>query len=148
MNTTEEIARYAGEKYTSIGMYVKNGIMNLQIPTAPPPEWSEVTTSQETNDRIFNAKIDRYVKDDNMIVATMQALYNTVWGQCSKGLRSKLRSGTSYATYATTSNCIDLLKAIRAEMTGFKGRNYLASSIHSVMREFYLMTQGKHQSNQ
>ena len=33
-------------------------------------------------------------------------------------------------------------------MTGFKVRNYLASSIHSVMREFYLMTQGKHQSNQ
>ena len=47
-----------------------------------------------------------------------------------------------------TSNCIELLKAIRAEMTGFKGRNYLASSIHSVMREFYLMTQVKHQSNQ
>ena len=83
-----------------------------------------------------------------MIVATMQALYNTVWGQCSEGLRSKLRSGTSYATYATTSNCIEILKAIRAEMTGFKGRNYLASSRPSVMREFYLMTQGKHQSNQ
>ena len=32
--------------------------------------------------------------------------------------------------------CIELLKSIRAEMTGFKGRNYLASSIHSVMREF------------
>ena len=83
-----------------------------------------------------------------MIVAIMQALYNTVWGQCSKGLRSKLRSGTNYATYATTINCIKLLKAIRAEMTGFKGRNYLASSIHTVMHEFYLMTQGKHQSNQ
>ena len=47
-----------------------------------------------------------------------------------------------------TSNCIKLLKAIRAEMTVFKGRNYLAGSIHSVMSEFYLMTQGKHQSNQ
>ena len=78
----------------------------------------------------------------------MQALYNTVWGQCSEGLRSKLRSGTNYTTYATESNCIELLKAIRAEMTGFKGRNYLAISIHTVIREFYLMTQGKHQSNQ
>ena len=27
--TTEEIARYSREKYTSIGMYVKNGIMDL-----------------------------------------------------------------------------------------------------------------------
>ena len=102
-----------------------------------------MTNDTATNDRIFNAKIDRYVKDDNMIVATMQALYNTVWGQCSEGLRSKLRSGTNYALYSMTSNCIELLKAIRSEMTGFKGRNYLASSIHSVMREFYLMTQGK-----
>ena len=33
-------------------------------------------------------------------------------------------------------------------MTGFKDRNYLASSIHSIMRELYLMAQGKHQSNQ
>ena len=47
-----------------------------------------------------------------------------------------------------TSNCIELLKAIRAEMTGFKGRNYLASSIHSAMRKFYLMAQGKYQINQ
>ena len=59
-------------------MYVKNRIMNLQVPTPPPPQRTEVTTDTATNDQIFNAKIDRYVKDDNMIVATMQALYNTV----------------------------------------------------------------------
>ena len=29
--TTEEIARYAGEKYTSIGMYVKNRIMAISL---------------------------------------------------------------------------------------------------------------------
>ena len=59
-------------------MYVKNGIMNLQIPTPPPPQCTEVTNDTATNDQIFNAKINRYVKDDNMIVATIQALYNTV----------------------------------------------------------------------
>ena len=53
-------------------MYVKNGIMNLQISTPPPPQRTEVTNDTATKDRTFNANIDRYVKDDNMIVATMQ----------------------------------------------------------------------------
>ena len=59
--TSEEIARYAGEKYTSIGMYVKNGIVNLQIPTPSPPERTEGTNDTATNDRIFNAKIEEDV---------------------------------------------------------------------------------------
>jgi hypothetical protein len=33
-------------------------------------------------------------------------------------------------------------------MTGFKKRNYLPHSVHSIMREFYHLSQGKHRTNQ
>jgi hypothetical protein len=33
-------------------------------------------------------------------------------------------------------------------MTGFKKRNYLPHSVHSIMREFYNLSQGKHPTNQ
>ena len=42
---------------------------------------------------------------------------------------------------------ISLLKAIRAEMTGFKEKQYLVHSLHNLIRDFYRLYQG-HRSNQ
>jgi hypothetical protein len=41
-----------------------------------------------------------------------------------------------------------LLKAIRAEMTGFCDKQYLPHSLHKMMRDFYSLLQGQHRSNQ
>ena len=42
---------------------------------------------------------------------------------------------------------ISLLKVIRAEMTGFKEKQYLVHSLHNLIRDFYRLYQG-HRSNQ
>jgi hypothetical protein len=40
------------------------------------------------------------------------------------------------------------LKAIRAEMTRFRNKQYLPHAIHKIMRDFYSISQGKHRNNQ
>jgi hypothetical protein len=78
----------------------------------------------------------------------MRGLYSVIWAQCSKTLRLRLKSNSDHTTILATAGSLELLKAIRAEMTGlFKKVHYLPHLVHSIMREFYHLTQGKHQTN-
>jgi hypothetical protein len=43
---------------------------------------------------------------------------------------------------------VGLLKAIHSEVTSFKRLHYIAHSVHSILREFYSLSQGKHRTNQ
>ncbi len=97
---------------------------------------------------IFNEEIRQYVKEKAAIVAAMKALYSVVWGQCSEALRSKLKGNPDFMIISTNADSLELLKAIRSEMTGFQKRQYLAHSVHTIMREFYQLSQDKHRSNQ
>jgi hypothetical protein len=78
----------------------------------------------------------------------MKALYSVAWGQCSEALRSKLKSNPDYTTFSADADSLALLKAIRSKMTGFKRLHYLTHSVHSILREFYSLSQGKHRTNQ
>jgi hypothetical protein len=89
-----------------------------------------------------------YVKVRATIETTMKSLYDLVWGQCSESLRSRLRGHDNYAIYSPNPDSIALLKGICAEMTGFRNTQYLPHALHRIMRDFYDLKQGKHQSNQ
>jgi hypothetical protein len=150
--TTKEVARYAGEKYSVVGAYVRTAILTMteQVPvrpTAPAPDGTPPAVDP-VNQAIFNEEIRQFVRNKAAIIAAMKAIYSVIWGQCSEGLRSKLKSNSSYVTISADANSLALLKEIRSEMTGFKKRNYLPHSVHSIMREFYNLSQGKHRTNQ
>jgi hypothetical protein len=78
----------------------------------------------------------------------MKSLYDLLWGQCSETIRSRLRQHDDYADYSANAGSMALLKAIRAEMTGFRDKQYLPYSLHQMMRDFYSLSQGQHRSNQ
>ncbi len=78
----------------------------------------------------------------------MKSLYDLIWGQCSESLRSRLRGYGDYNTYSVNADSIALLKGIRAEMTGFRAKQYLTHGLHKIMLDFYGLSQGKHRSNQ
>jgi hypothetical protein len=150
--TTEEVARYAGEKYSVVGAYVRTAILTMtqQVPvrpTAPAPQGTPPVVDP-VDQAIFNEEIRQFVRNKAAIIAAMKAIYSVIWGQCSKGLRSKLKSNSSYDGISVDADSLALLKEIRSEMTGFKKRNYLPRSVHSIMREFYNLSQGKHRTNQ
>jgi hypothetical protein len=115
-------------------------------PTAPAPTWTPATVDA-VDQAIFSEDIRQFVKDKAAIVAAMKALYSVIWGQCSKTLGSKLKGDADYNTTSADADSLSLLKAVRAEMTGFKKRNYLSHSVHSIISKFYNIAQGK-RSNQ
>jgi hypothetical protein len=96
---------------------------------------------------IFNEEIRQFVKEKAGILAAMKGLHSVIWGQCSETLRSRLKSNSDHASISATADSLELLKAIRAEMTCFKKLHYLPHLVHSIRREFYQLTQGKHRMN-
>jgi hypothetical protein len=116
-------------------------------PTAPAPTGTPATVLDAVNQAIFSKEIRQFEKDKATIVAAMKALYSVDWGQCSKTLRSKLKGDVNFNTKSADADSLFLLKAVRAEMTGFKKWNYLPHSVHPIISTFYNIAQGK-QSNQ
>jgi hypothetical protein len=53
-----------------------------------------------------------------------------------------------YASYSVDADSIAVLKAVRAEMTGFRNTLYLPHGLHKIMNDFYRLNRGKHRSNQ
>jgi hypothetical protein len=150
--TTEEIARHVGEKYTNTCSYIRTAIMTLQVPVqtrpSPPTAVGHPPLIDPVDQEIFREEIRMFVKTKGAIESTMKSLYDLLWGQCSETLRSRLRGDPSYTTYSTNAYSLALLKGIRAEMTGFRKKQYLPHSLHLIMRDFYSLIQGKHRSNQ
>jgi hypothetical protein len=150
--TTEEIARYAGDKYSTVGSYIRFAVLTMtaQVPvrlTAPvgvetPPVVDAVDQA------IFGEEIRQFVKEKAAIVAAMKGLYSLIWGQCSESLRSKLKANSGHFVISAAADSLALLTAIRSEMTGFQKRHYLPHSVHSIMREFYQISQSKDRTNQ
>jgi hypothetical protein len=151
--TTEEDARYVGEKYTTIGSYIRTAILTLTVPapkkpTAPAGIGTPLVIDP-VDQEIFREEIQIFVKTKAAIESTMKSLYDLIWGQCSESLRSRLRGCNDYATYSSgASDSLALLKGIRAKMTGFRNKQYLPPLLHQKMRNFYNLAEGKQQSNQ
>jgi hypothetical protein len=150
--TTEEIARYVGEKYTTTGSFIRTAILTLTVPTQVRPSAPIGTGTPAVIDAVdqetFREEIRMFVKTKAAIESTMVSLYDLIWGQCSKSLQSRLRGHDDFASYSTTADSLALLKEIRAEMTGFRNKQYLPHSLHKIMHQFYHLTHGKHLSNQ
>jgi hypothetical protein len=138
--------------YTTTGSFIRTAILTLTVPTQVRPSAPIGTGTPAVIDavdqEIFREEIRMFVKTKAAIESTMKSLYDLIWGQCSKSLRSRLRGHDHFATYSTTADSLALLKGIRAKMTGFRNKQYLPHSLHKIMHEFYHLTQGKDLSNQ
>jgi hypothetical protein len=141
-----------GEKYTTIGYFLRTGILTLVVPAptrlTAPIATGDPPTVDSVDQEIFKEKIRMYVKTEASIETTMKSLYDLIWGQCSESLRSRLRGYEDYANYSVNADTIALLKGIRAEMTGFRNKQYLTHGLHKIMKDFYGLAQGKHRNNQ
>jgi hypothetical protein len=78
--TTEEIARYVGEKYTTTGSYIRTAILTLNVPAPTRPIAPVATGTPPAVDaldqEIFKEKIWMYVKVKASIETTMKSLYD------------------------------------------------------------------------
>jgi hypothetical protein len=124
--------------------------LTVPTPTRPiaPIAAGDPAVIDPVEQEIFKEKIWMYVKIESSIETTMKSLYDLLWGQCSKTLRSRLRGHDDYIAYSTSADSMELLKAVRAKMTGCRNKQYLPLALHKIMRDFYSLSQGKHCPNQ
>ncbi len=106
--TTKEIAEYTGIKY---GAEVKLAIETLQKPILPMLE-DPAAEASVTEKRIWERRVDAYVKAEITLESDLKKAYSLVYGQCSDVLRAKLESIASQATIAGNADVIGLLKYI------------------------------------
>jgi hypothetical protein len=120
--TTEEIARHVGQKYNTVGSYIRTAVLTLIVPSATRPTAPATTPSATAGDppitdpaveyEIFKEKIRMYVKTEAAIETAMMSLYDLLWGQCSETLRSRLKGNDDFAAYSASADSIALLKSI------------------------------------
>ena len=61
---------------------------------------------------ILNRKIDIYVKRDGILDENLQKAYYLIHGQCTKLLKSKLKTSANWETVSSQYDMLGLLEAI------------------------------------
>ncbi len=102
---------------------MKITIKTLQKPTLPlptdPPE--DATIKQK---RIWEGRVDAYVKAETTLEADLKKVYSLVYGQCLDTLRAKLKSISSHSLIASTADVIGLLRNIKLVTFSFQSQKY------------------------
>ena len=81
-------------------------------PEEPTIKLGEKTLSK-TQEKIYDAKISAYVKEEKSLDDSMSALLNIIWGQCSAMMQNRLESVSDYESIVADANVASLLKEIR-----------------------------------
>ena len=121
--TVKEIAEYVGRTY-------------------PPAD------ATRTQVRIWEKKVDEYVKRDNYLKENIKTLYSLVWGQCTDIMRQRIEALDIFMGMAAEGDGLALIKAIKNVAFNFQSQKYLPHSLHESKRRFYLSQQGKHSTTQ
>jgi len=137
--TTKEIAEYTGPKF---GAEVMTTIETLQKPVLPIPADPPANASA-TETRIWERRVDAYVKADTELDANLKKVYAIVFGQCSDAMRTKLEAIPNHASIAAARDVIGLLRNIKTATFSFQSQKYEPHALHEAKRRFYLMSQGK-----
>ena len=137
--TTREIAEYTGMKY---GAEVKITIETLQKPILPmPADPPENATATET--RVWERRVDAYVKAEVTLDSDLKKVYSLVYGQCSDALRAKLEAIPNHTVVSTNADVIGLLKNIKSATFSFQSQKYDPHALHEAKRRFYQLNQHK-----
>ncbi len=107
VKTTKEIAEYVGHTY-KYGSDARLAVENLELPTIPEPN-DPATGASATKRRIWEKKVDEYVKRIRYLEENIKTIYSLVWGQCTEALRARVEAQDDYEDMAAGARGLDLL---------------------------------------
>jgi hypothetical protein len=143
---TKEIGEYVDRTY-KYGANICQAIEGLAPPTIVEPT-DPAAGSAWTQERIWEKSVDEYVRQKAQYVENVKTVYVLILGQCTKAMRAKLESMTSYMAISVASNGIELLKEIKGSMYNFQGQKYRPMALHKAKKRLYLLSQDKHHTPQ
>lgn len=145
--TTKEIAEYAGRTY-KFGNDVRLAIEYLEAPQMDIPEDINEDTATKSETRIWEKRIDEYVKREEAYKQNLKTLYAVIWGQCTEALRAKLQAKDTHKAIAMAGNAIELLKNIKDTAFSFQGQKQDEHALQDAKRRYYSMFQDRNMSCQ
>jgi hypothetical protein len=133
--TTKDIAEYIGRTYR-YGMDTRLAIENLQYIACEVPEDPD-DNATKTQIRIWEKKIDDYVKKETITKENLKTAYSLIWGQCSDPMRQRLESTDNFQLIASQGDAIELLKMIKNITYNYQSQKYTPQAIHDAKKRFY-----------
>ena len=144
--TTKEISEYVGRTF-KFGMDTKLSIEKLQLVVIPMPS-DPPLESTRTDIRIWEKRIDDYVKRETSLKENIKTTYSLIWGQCSDAMRQKVESVEGFKGISEDGDAIELLKALKDAAFNFQTQKYTPQAIHEAKRRFYNCYQQRHHTIQ
>jgi hypothetical protein len=106
--TTKALAGHIGKTYR-YGNDIRLAIQNLSLTILEvPKDLPDSATKAEL--RIWEKKIDEFVRRDLHFEENMQTLYSLVWGQCSDVMQARLEALDDYDAMSEKGDSLALLK--------------------------------------
>jgi hypothetical protein len=100
-------------------------------------------TLQSPNRRIWEKRVDEYVKRTTHMTENIKSIFSLVWGQCTDIMHQKLEALNNFTDMSAEGDGIELLKAIKNITHNFQSQKYLPHAIHEAKRRIYMFSQGK-----
>jgi hypothetical protein len=140
--TVKEIAEFVGRTY-KYGADARMAVEQLARPTLEAPS-DPPDDATKTQLRIWEKKVDEFVKRETYLDENLKTIYSLVWGQCTDIMRQKVESLETFESTSAAYDGIGLLKAIKDVVFNFQSQKYLPHALHESTRRFYLCQQARH----
>jgi hypothetical protein len=146
MKTTKEIDEFVGSTYKQGGDICQAveglSLPNLQEPPDPPDD------ATKTQLRMWEKKVDEFVKRQLQLEENIQTLYSLVWGQCTDIMHQKIEALDVFTNMSEDKDGLELLRAIKDITYNFQSQKKLSQALHKSKRRYYTLMQGKHVTTQ
>jgi hypothetical protein len=143
MRTTKEVAEYVGTTY-KYGSDVREAVEQLETPELTAPPYPPNAANDPTATRVWEKRVDAFIKREDYLAQNIKTLYSLVWGQCSDTLRQKLEAHDDYDNTRRNFDGVGLLRIIKDVTYHFQSQKALGQSLHEAERRFYIFSQGRH----
>ena len=157
-DTLDALNALASTEYKKEVRYLDPLFRKLEAPSVPlPTKPEQIAIKNEDGSYtyhddpvkmdIYREEIKAYVSKMDRLKHTETALYNIVWGQCSRLMKNKLQADENFEDIEEDHNVSGLLKGIRSLCHQIDNNVSVYESLDDLLRQFYLYRQQPNEDN-
>ena len=134
--TVEELDAYVGLQFKNHPGHVKTMIKTMQDTKIVIPKDHD-TEASKTPIRIWEKKVDIYVKRLEFYVSNKCALYSVIWSQCSEAMQAKIKSDDGFEATHKASDSLNLMQIIKGIAYKFESQKNVYLALDNAKCAFY-----------
>jgi TolA-binding protein len=136
---TKEIAEYVGREYP-YGSDIRWTIQNLKLFKEEDPN-ELAAASSVLKKRMWEKRVDEYIKRENKLKENCQMAYSLVIGQCMAYMRTKIEAVVEYRDMESRSDLIGLIKTIKGLSFQLEGQQSKTRGLVLAHKRFQYLNQ-------